>query len=271
MVHAGQHVLQAVAELVEQRQHLVEGHQRGLAPDRRRLIADEVGDGLADDPVGRPPRAAHAIVHPRPAPLVAGAAVGIEIEGGDRIPRAVAHPEEAHVGMPDRHLAIGARRSPRRRAASPGRTARRAPAAAGNKAAALPPSSRSATRAGARPSRARPRRRRAPLCPCSRGEGLQAREIRLRTGERRAAQALEQLVDGGDARGHLRVEGELRIAREAEQPRHLLAQGQDLLEHRRVVELARRSAGDVRAVELLAQRRGRRRARGRESGRARRG
>ena len=42
LLHRRQHVLQRVAELVEERLHLAEGHQRGLVTDGRRLIADHV-------------------------------------------------------------------------------------------------------------------------------------------------------------------------------------------------------------------------------------
>src|SRR4029453_19636742 len=77
MLHGGQHVLEAVAELMEQRVHLVEGHARRVIADGRDLVAHEVGDGET------PWRAANALVHPGAAALLGGPAVWIEIERRD--------------------------------------------------------------------------------------------------------------------------------------------------------------------------------------------
>ena len=96
-----QHVLEAVTELVKERVDLVEAHQRGPAPHRRRLIADEVRHRQPSD---APP---DALVHPRPAALLGGPAVRIEVERGDGRAARVGDAEEAHVGMPDRRLAVG--------------------------------------------------------------------------------------------------------------------------------------------------------------------
>ena len=61
ILHLGEHVLQAVAELVEQRLHFAEGHQRGTVAYRGRAVAHEVGHRLLAQHL----RSAHAHVHPR--------------------------------------------------------------------------------------------------------------------------------------------------------------------------------------------------------------
>mmetsp|Transcript_41634 Transcript_41634/g.129771 ORF Transcript_41634/g.129771 Transcript_41634/m.129771 type:complete len:227 (-) Transcript_41634:1451-2131(-) len=46
VLHAREHVLESVAELMEQRLRLGEGHEGGFVPHRRRAVAGEVGHGL---------------------------------------------------------------------------------------------------------------------------------------------------------------------------------------------------------------------------------
>ena len=105
MLDAGQHVLEAVPELVEESLDLVEGHQaRGLT-DRGTLVADQVGhrkDRAAVLAFG----AHQALIHPGSTALAARPAVGIEVEPGDRCVL-LEDAEEAHIRMPDRCLAIG--------------------------------------------------------------------------------------------------------------------------------------------------------------------
>jgi hypothetical protein len=48
LVHTRQHVLQGVAELVEERLDLAERHEGRLVADRRRLVAHHLRDGQAD-------------------------------------------------------------------------------------------------------------------------------------------------------------------------------------------------------------------------------
>ena len=97
-----QHVLQAVAELVEERLAPRRSvMQRRLVADRRRLIADQVGDG---QPAGRAP---DALVHPGAAALLGRAAVRVEVERGERARRS--RRRRGRSGRP------GARPAPRRR------------------------------------------------------------------------------------------------------------------------------------------------------------
>jgi hypothetical protein len=107
VVDRGQHVLEAVAELVEERLDLVERHERRLPVDGGRLVAHQVRHRLPD-PDGRAPPS-DALVHPCPAALLGRPAVGIEKEGRERRPVGVGDPEEADVGMPRLRLAVGGR------------------------------------------------------------------------------------------------------------------------------------------------------------------
>ena len=71
LVHLGQHVVQAMAELVEQGDHVVVGQQRGL-PSRLGEIAHQVRHGrLQPAGVGRSQRA-RIVVHPGATALAGG-------------------------------------------------------------------------------------------------------------------------------------------------------------------------------------------------------
>ena len=100
VVDARQQVVQAVAELVEQRQHVVVREERRMSAARRQEIADEIGH--------RQRRAcgemfaADALIHPGAAALV-GTRVGIEIEAADGVARRIRDLKEAHVRMPQRN------------------------------------------------------------------------------------------------------------------------------------------------------------------------
>ena len=106
----GQHVVQAVAEFVEQRDHVVVGQQRRFVADRRREVADQMRHRrLQRGAVGALPAAAHH-VHPRTRAL-AGAGVGIEVELADQLRCAITRglagggpldAVEAHAVVPHR-------------------------------------------------------------------------------------------------------------------------------------------------------------------------
>jgi hypothetical protein len=68
VVDTRQHVVQPVAELVEQRDHVVVRQQRGRAPGRRREVADQIGDRQGAG-VARA-FAPDALVHPGAAALL---------------------------------------------------------------------------------------------------------------------------------------------------------------------------------------------------------
>lgn len=70
-VDAGQHMVQTVAELVEQGDHFVMGEQRRLAVDRAVEVTGQVGDRLLQGTI-QFTHLADAVVHPRPRAYVRG-------------------------------------------------------------------------------------------------------------------------------------------------------------------------------------------------------
>jgi hypothetical protein len=109
LVHFGQQVVQAMAELVEQRDHVVMGEQRGprtaVGPgDRCREVAGQVGERKLHVAGDAAPR--DGIVHPGAAAL-GRTCVEVEVEMTDRPAGGVGDLEEAHVRMPFRRIALG--------------------------------------------------------------------------------------------------------------------------------------------------------------------
>ncbi|KAF1858236.1 hypothetical protein Lal_00014736 [Lupinus albus] len=101
-VHFRQHVVQAVAEFMEQRRHFVVREQRWLQlavaiRRRRREVAGQVGDRRLHDPAGGEPTAAR-VVHPR-ALAFAGTRVQVEVELADEL-TILFDAIETHVRMP---------------------------------------------------------------------------------------------------------------------------------------------------------------------------
>ena len=94
----GQQMMQAVAEFVEQRGHVVVRQQRRLLRRRRREVAGQIGDRQMRRRAVAKARAAH--VHPGAAAL-AGARIQIDIGAGDDLAVGIEHVVEAHVRMPD--------------------------------------------------------------------------------------------------------------------------------------------------------------------------
>mmetsp|Transcript_9886 Transcript_9886/g.28036 ORF Transcript_9886/g.28036 Transcript_9886/m.28036 type:complete len:466 (-) Transcript_9886:797-2194(-) len=101
----GQHVLEAVSGLVEQRLDLAERHQRRRVAHRRAAVAREVGHGdVAPARLG--PADAH--VHPGAAALVGRPRVRVQVERRDvLVGLVVVDGEEAHVVVPHLGLPIG--------------------------------------------------------------------------------------------------------------------------------------------------------------------
>src|SRR6185437_15990155 len=95
--------MQAVPELVEERQHVIVRQESRPAIARRQHVANEVGRRQRG--AGRQTLAPDALVHPRAAALV-GSGVGIEVEAPDWPSRRALDLEEAHVRMPDRSAAL---------------------------------------------------------------------------------------------------------------------------------------------------------------------
>src|SRR5258708_17081701 len=93
--------MQAVAEFVEQCQHLIVREERGTTPHRVRKIASEVGDrGLQ---LGAVTALGDRIVYPGAAALDV-ARVQVHIELPDERSRGIADLVEAHVLVPARRV-----------------------------------------------------------------------------------------------------------------------------------------------------------------------
>ena len=99
-IHLGKHVMQAMAEFVEQGQYVVVRQQRRRLGGGRREIAGQEGDRQFQRRTVAETRAAD--VHPGAAAL-AGARIEIDIAARDDATVAIAHVEIAHVRMPDIH------------------------------------------------------------------------------------------------------------------------------------------------------------------------
>ena len=106
LVHRGEHVLQTMAEFMEEGFDLFEAHQAWRVSDRWGLIADQVGDGKHKRAIAQP-TTAQAFIHPGTTSLGSRATEGIEIERCDGLTTCCIDPEEANVLMPDRRLSIG--------------------------------------------------------------------------------------------------------------------------------------------------------------------
>ncbi len=103
-VHLGEHVVQAVSELVEQCLHLVVGEQRRFVPHGRSEVAGHEGHWVLL-PVARL-HARDAVGHPGTAPLLRPG-VEIEVELPQQLSgTGIAHLVEAHVGVPHVHLLV---------------------------------------------------------------------------------------------------------------------------------------------------------------------
>ena len=99
-LNGGEHVLQAMAELVEEGLHLFKAHQAGNVSHRRGLIADQIGHRKNEAPIGAT-LAAEAFIHPGSTAFAGGSAVGIEVEPRDRL-ASTQDFEVAHIVMPQR-------------------------------------------------------------------------------------------------------------------------------------------------------------------------
>ena len=84
-------------------------------------------------------------------------------------------------------------------------------------------------------------------------ERLELGKIAFRGGIAGAAQLLQERLHFVDVSGHLAVEAQLGVARVAEQPRLLATQLEEARDDRGIVELPLARAGDVGAIEALAQ------------------
>ena len=109
IIDLGQHMLQTVTKLMKERRHFIKGHEAGFIFNGRALVANEVGNRQAGAafPFKRKLGATYANIHPGATAFIGGAAIGIEIEKGDRLSRFIGHLKITHIGMPDRGFPIG--------------------------------------------------------------------------------------------------------------------------------------------------------------------
>ncbi len=194
----------------------------GRVADRRRLVADEVGDRQR----ARARRAADALVHPRAAALLGRSAVGIEVEGGAAAcrPRRRTRKKRTSGCQTGASPSAARTRTPKSRSAS----------------AKRPSSTRGSGKYGpqllvavveallAQPlgperdvpvARGRPPRERRP-----RGRARAARRGRARAASHEAARSSSSSCStAAHVRRHLAGEAHLGVAREAEQLRPALA------------------------------------------------
>ena len=103
VVDARERVLQGVAELVEQRVHLAETHEHSPLGVRRGHVADDVHERKARNPAGADVARMDS-VHPRSAAFHPRAGERVDVEMRQRTP-ALAYAEETHVLVPSRHVA----------------------------------------------------------------------------------------------------------------------------------------------------------------------
>ncbi len=251
LVDAGQHVVQPVAEFVQQRDQVVVGEQRGLAADRRREVADQVRDRGLQAAVGAAPAPAH-VVHPGPGAL-AGARVGVEVELREQLAAAL-DAVEAHVGVPGRR-AVGADRDFEDRLDDPQQALEHARLGqvlahflvAERVARLLEPLAGVGQVPGLQLGDAE----------LGRGVSAQLGEVALGIGARAPRQVTQEAQHLLGAVGHLGHQRQVRVRAVAEQARLLGAQLEQLAHRRAVVErgiaeIAR--ARRVGTVQLLAQR-----------------
>ena len=224
VVDARQQVVQPVAELVEQRQHVVVRQQRRLIRRRRQEVAHQVRHRQRR--AARQALAADALVHPGAAALVR-ARVGVEVEAADRL-AAGTDVEKSRVGVPHRcalPLADGDAEQPFGDLEQPAEHARQREVGPQlllrhREPLALQPLGVEAhVPGGQRPAR----------------ERLELGELGTRGGARRGRQLVQERQYLLDAVRHAGGECVLGVVAEVEQPRRFVAAAQDLLHHRGVV------------------------------------
>ncbi len=226
----GEHVVQPMAELVEQGDHFVVGEQAGLAAGRRREVAGQVGDRGLQFAVQT--AAAHpGVVHPGPAAL-AVACVHIEVESGAHAAVVVHQFKEAHVRVPGVHVVTLAEADAEQLADhlehAVDHFLRREPGAqrfVGKVVAGFAQT----------------------LAPVAQvpglqivgallgGERLQGRHFPFRLGFGAAGQVVEKADHLIHVAGHFGGQGFVRVVGETEQVSLLVAQLEDLVHHRAVV------------------------------------
>ncbi len=242
--------MERVAELVEQRHGLRVRQQRRRVADGRVEVADEIRHGRLES--ARELRARDAAVDPRAAALVRPR-VEIDVEAADE--RAVAPTDLviAHGRMPNARWARGRDREIEQPVHD-----REQPVEHARQREVRP----QLLLGEPQPLLAQTLRIERDVPRLERPARVLGQHRELLLGDRPAApREIAQELDHALGRvGHLGRERKLREAREAEQPRALVAQREDLLDQRPVVGPPRiralvRRARDPRLVEPRAQRR----------------
>mmetsp|Transcript_68763 Transcript_68763/g.182918 ORF Transcript_68763/g.182918 Transcript_68763/m.182918 type:complete len:447 (-) Transcript_68763:398-1738(-) len=244
--HAREHVLQAVARLVEESRHLVESHQARLAVSGRRAVAREVRDRLLVEHL----RLADADAHPRAATLVLRPRIRIEIEGGDVLAALlVGHMEELHVGVPFGLAALALADRDVEDALAQPKEARQHVGQREIRLELLLLKLKQLLTLPLRPKGYVPQRQRLVLETRTLGERRELLELARSGRARLGCEHLCQLVDLLDRRGHLALDRDLRVRLKAEDRGLLLLEREDLADQRLVLLAgARHESG----VELLA-------------------
>ena len=245
-----QQVMQAVAELVEQRDHVVVRQQRGPPAHRRRKVADQVRQRFLQRALRAPPATA-AAVHPG-AGLLAFAGVQVQVEARHGLVSAP-DAEEANAVVPDRRCFCANRHVEQRfdqlekalQHARFGEVLTHLFAAEG--VVGLFELFRGK---GAVPGL---QVRQTQLLPRKLRQGSQLL-LGVRAGTRR--QIAHKRQHGGRRAGHVVHHGQVRIGLKAQQPGFFQPQFKQFLHRGRVVQFGGAKlagAGDVGAVQLVAQ------------------
>ena len=108
LLNGGEHVLQTMAEFVEEGFDLLKAHQAGGLSHGGGLVADQISHRKHEAAVAVAVTS-EAFVHPGSTAFAGGTAVGIQIERGDRFTTTAPDMEETHIAVPDRSLPIGRR------------------------------------------------------------------------------------------------------------------------------------------------------------------
>ena len=254
VVDRGQHVLQGVPELVEQRLHLAEGHQRRLAVHRaapgcrprRPPAGARCRRAGACDPGSPPPRRRRAC---RP-----GGCRGPGRTTPAAVPSSSPNLEVAHVRVPDRRLAVGRRDHRPEQPPGQGEQPVQHPGQREIRAQLLFLEGVALLAQALGPEGDVPQgQRQAGIAALLAGELGQLGQLALGPRSAGPAQLVQQRLDRRHLLGHLPLQAQLGERAEAQQPGLLPAQLQDPADQRLVVLLARRGPGDEGPVQALAQ------------------
>ena len=100
-LHGGEHVLEPMAEFMEEGFHLFEGHQAWGVRYWGALVADQIGHGQHRFS-GFVDRAAQAFIHPGAPSLRAWSAEGIQVKSCQRFTAGgIQHVKVLDIGMPE--------------------------------------------------------------------------------------------------------------------------------------------------------------------------